>query len=138
MVQLRTLIGGSSSAVAFLGAEVILAGGPGGGSDIFSSSGGVSESVFMAPVHRSLPPGGTPAAMQLQRPARGQPSRMFRVSQCGTAGMASDPGNSGLGFSCENLFWKHVNSHLKEERKQITPSEALAFGLAGLLHHLHP
>lgn len=92
----------------------------------------------MAPVHRSLPPGGTPAAMQLQRPVRRQPSRMFRVSQCGTAGMASDPGSSGLGFSCENLFWKHVNSHLKEERKQITPSEALAFGLAGLLHHLHP
>ena len=27
------------------------------------------------------------------------------------AGTASDPGSSGLGFSCEILFWKHVNSH---------------------------
>ena len=33
-------------------------------------------------------------------------------------GTASDPGSSGWAFSCETLFWKHVNLHLKGGREE--------------------
>lgn len=69
-----------------------------GGSDVFSSSGGVSESVFMAPARCPLPPGallaacspgGLPGSSGLERSGSPGVARLEWPAILGVAGWVS-------------------------------------------------